>query len=195
MPNQTAPNQTAKNRNSSDQPLIFLDLDGVLSDFQGHAQQENKLKPNGKIDYEALDYEWWKTMPAFEGAREFYDGACKEGFVRFLTGPILNEACYAGKARWVQDFVRERGKFILEDLIICDSENKFLLAAPGRILVDDRVNNIKAWEAAGGIGILHAGDYKDTMKQLQEAVIKLAAVSNPSPAKKPVLKDHLPKFH
>ncbi len=167
--------QLAADQGNPQQPLIFLDLDGVLADFEGHARLENKYKPDGKVNYDALDYEWYVTMPAYKGARQFYDDVRKLGFTRFLTGPVLSEDCYAGKAHWVQDFVPERGKFILEDLIICDSENKFLVGAPGRILVDDRIANIKAWEAAGGTGILHNGDFKDTLKRLKDAVAKLNA--------------------
>ena len=178
-------NNITGSKTATPPPLIFLDLDGVLADFGNHAQSENKIKPDGKIDWDALDYTWWVTMPAYKGAREFYDETLKLGVVRFLTGPVLNESCYAGKAHWVQDFVPERGKDILEDLIICGSENKFLVAAQGRILVDDRASNIKEWIEAGGIGILHTGDFKDTMKKLREAVSKLTVGSRPSPPKPP----------
>ena len=183
------------NQGKANLPLIFLDLDGVLADFEGHARQENKFKSDGTVDYDALDYKWWITMPVFAGAREFYNEACKEGTVRFLTGPVLHETCYAGKAHWVKNFAPERGKYILEDLIICDSENKFLLSAPGRILVDDRISNIREWEAAGGIGILHTGSYKDTMSKLKAAVSKLSAGPKPLPAKKTGWKNHFPRFN
>ncbi len=178
------PSQTAHNQNSANHAHIFLDLDGVLADFELHAQQEKKYTPTGKIDYDALDYKWWSTMPAFDGAKEFYDAARKMGVVKFLTGPIANEECFSGKAHWVQTFVPERGKKILKDLIICASADKAYLARPNHILIDDRIDNIKAWQAAGGIGIHHTGDFGETMKKLQEAIATLAATSYVVPAKK-----------
>ena len=127
---------------------IFLDLDGVLADFQRHAEQQNKISSDGKIKREELDYNWWVTIPSCEGAREFYDAVQKMGIVKFLTGPMLNEECFSGKARWVQNFVPEKGKFILHDLIICSSKDKAYLARAQHILVDDRAENIRAWEEA-----------------------------------------------
>jgi hypothetical protein len=174
---------SAQNQNSTNQPHIFLDLDGVLADFDLHAHQENKIGPDGKLKYDELDYKWWSTMPAFEGAREFYDAARKLGIVKFLTGPMMSEECFSGKAHWVQEFVPERGKFILKDLIICPSSDKAYLARANHILVDDREENVRAWEAAGGVGIHHTGNLDDTMKKLQDAVAKLSAP--PLAVKKP----------
>jgi hypothetical protein len=169
-----------------------LDI-GVLADFEGHAHAEDKFKPNGRIDYDALDYSWWATMPAYEGARAFYDAACATAPTRFLTGPVLSEDCYAGKAHWVQGFVPERGKFVLEDLVICDSKSKFLLAAPNRILVDDRISNVKEWEEAGGIGILHTGNFAETLAKVKESVAKIKGPKvSPSQNARPI--QHFPNM-
>jgi hypothetical protein len=148
---------------------IFLDLDGVLADFDLHAANENKRNDDGTLKYDALDREWYRSMPAFEGAREFYDAAKKLAITKFLTGPVLSSDCFSGKADWVETFTGE-GKPALKKLIICASQDKHFLAAPNRILVDDREENIKDWIAAGGIGILHKGDFDETMKALQQAI-------------------------
>jgi hypothetical protein len=174
--------QPAENQNKAILPHIFLDLDGVLSDFDLHKRQEGKTLPGGATNYNALDYKWWSTMPVFDGAKEFYDAARKLGVVKFLTGPVPHEDCFAGKAHWVRNFVPERGKNILKDLIICSSGDKQFLARPNHILVDDRIANINEWRAAGGIGIHHTGDFAETMKQLQAAV---AQITTPAPVTKP----------
>lgn len=181
-----------QNQASSNQPYVFLDLDGVLADFDTHARQQGKLTPNGKVDYDALDYAWWATMPVYAGAKDFYDAVTRQAPTSFLTGPVLSEECYAGKAHWVQGFVPARGKFVLEDLIICDAKKKFLMAGPNRILVDDRIANVKAWEAAGGIGIHHTGNYAETLQRVKEAVAKIKAPAA-APVKKPGAKHHFPK--
>src|SRR5665213_3149655 len=128
------------------QPMIFLDLDGVLADFATHSPWGNKTT---SADALKLDYKWWATIPAFAAAKAFYDEVCQLGTVRFLSGCAASEACFAGKAHWVQAFVSERGS-ILTDLILCQKTEKYFLARPDRILVDDSPDNIKAWEAAGG---------------------------------------------
>jgi hypothetical protein len=155
------------------QVLIFLDLDGVIADFDTH--KKSKLKSDGKTDYDALDYAWWTTMPVFKGAKDFYYELRKQGQVRFLTGPVPLVDCFAGKAAWInKKFIPERGRWGLNDLIICHSKAKQLMAGPGRILVDDDKGNIARWNEAGGIGILHEGDYADTLKRVKKAVAGFA---------------------
>jgi hypothetical protein len=162
---------------------IFIDLDGVIADFDAHARVQGKYDPAGKVKWDELDYQWWATMPVCAGAKEFYDAAQKLGVVKFLTAPVLSEECFSGKAHWIQNFVPERGKFILLDLIICPSADKGYLAGSSRILVDDRQNNVKDWVEAGGIGIHHNGDFKETLQKLNDALKTLAAA--PKPQQKP----------
>jgi hypothetical protein len=177
--------QNAANQNDADEVLIFLDMDGVIANFMKHVDDQNKRTPEGEIDMAALDFEWWSTIPAFDGARKFYDDLCRQGRVRFLTGPSLHEGAYGGKAKWIKKFVPERGMHILRDLIVCHAKSKFLVAGPGRILVDDKEENIREWEAAGGIGILHTGDFKETRQKLREAVEQIKAGAKPSAAPVP----------
>jgi len=166
------PEAANNNAHDANQIHIFIDLDGVIADFDGHARAQGKYDQAGKAKWDELDYQWWATMPACAGAKEFYDAATKLGVVKFLTAPVLSEECFSGKARWIQDFVPERGKFILGDLII--GSDKSYLAGARRILIDDRLNNVKEWVDAGGIGIHHDGDFKETLKKLQDALAKLA---------------------
>jgi hypothetical protein len=155
---------------------IFLDLDGVMSDFDRHAHEQGKYTSDGKLKWDDLDYQWWSTMPVCDGAKDFYDAVKKIAVVKFLTAPVMSAECFGGKAKWVQDFLPERGKFALMDLII--TQDKHYFAGSRRILIDDREKNIKEWIAAGGIGIHHNGDFTATMQQLQVVVLKLTALEN-----------------
>lgn len=158
--------------------LIFLDLDGVIADFDMHADVHNKRLPDGKLDRESLDYEWWSSIPVFKGAHDFYDALRKIAHVKFLTGPMINPASHGGKAEWIRKFHPERGKWLLSDLIICPAKDKHLMAGPGRILIDDTKRNIDDWEAAGGIGIHHTGDFNQTLATLKK---RLQSVKAPQP--------------
>lgn len=151
---------------------IFLDMDGVISDFEFHAKAQGKYEEDGEtIKWDDLDYQWWITMPAVEGAREFYNALRKEARVKFLTGPVFSEDCFAGKAAWIKSFLPENGRNALRDLIICPSKNKFYLARENHILIDDRQVNIIDWNNYGGVGIHHQGDFNLTLNSLK-AVIK-----------------------
>jgi hypothetical protein len=149
------------------QTRTFIDLDGVLADFDLHATNEGKYTADGKVKWDELDYQWWITMPPCEGAKEFLDIAKKLSIVKFLTAPVPYTASFTGKADWIQAFIPERGRFALLDLIICRGKDKNFLAKPNHILIDDREKNIQEWVAAGGIGIHHKGDFVQTLKELQ----------------------------
>ena len=173
--------------------IIFLDIDGVVADFDTHLHTQNKTKPNGKIDHDALDYAWWSTIPIYEGARSFYDELTALNEVKFLTGPMVSVDCFAGKAAWISEkFLPDRGKWALTDLIICHSKRKNLMAAPNRILIDDRIENVESWRQAGGIGIHHQGDFTQTLAQVKRhtraeptAVPVKSSVKKTSPPPKP----------
>jgi hypothetical protein len=178
------------NKNDNDPPYppdtitIYLDMDGVVADFDGHAKTAGKQDGQGKPKYNELDRAWYASMPATEGAKDFYDAAKKLGVVKFLTGPIMNPDCFSGKADWVMKFVPEAGRNILGDLIIAHSKDKQYLAKPRRILIDDRIQNINQWIAEGGIGIHHKGDFAETLKELQKVVAELKAAKPAAPQKK-----------
>jgi hypothetical protein len=160
----------AKKNTDPNSIIIFFDIDGVLGDFDSHARARGKMKPDGKVDYEALEQEWWASMPVYDGARALVQAARKLGAVRFLTGPIPSPTCYGGKAEWVKNFQPEKGRFGLMDLIICPASDKGLMAGPRRILIDDRIENVEGWRAAGGIGIHHTGDFTQTFAKVAQAV-------------------------
>ena len=159
---------------------IFIDLDGVVADFDAHIEATGKRDAQGRNKWNELDYDWWAKMPPAPGAREFFNEAKKLGEVRFLTAPVLSEDCFAGKAAWVRKFVPEEGKSALKRLIMASSKDKYYLAAADRILVDDRKENVDAWTKAGGIGIHHAGDFTKTLASLKAAIHKNSSPSLPS---------------
>jgi 5'(3')-deoxyribonucleotidase len=163
---------------------IFSDMDGVLTNFDAHAKANDKFNEKGQPKWEELDFDWWKTMPAYEGAKTFFDDLGKRGNTRFLSAPILNAGCFRGKAEWIREFMRNR--FGLLKLVIARAEDKNLMARPHHILVDDRQKNIDEWVAAGGIGILHKGDYADTLKRIDEAMDEYRRNHAATPPKPPV---------
>lgn len=158
--------------------LIFSDLDGVLTDFDSHAKAHGKFNEKGQPKWDELDYAWWSTMPAYDGAKKFYDDLRARGRTRMLTAPIMNSGSFQGKAEWVKEFRRSR--FGLLDLVIAKADDKRLLARPNHILVDDRQKNVDEWNEAGGIGILHTGDYADTLKRVDEAMAQYRRDNDPS---------------
>lgn len=165
---------------------IFVDLDGVLADFEAHLHACGKVKEDGSPQWDALDHEWWAGIPVFHGAKKFYHDLKELGLVKFLSAPVPGVDSFSGKAHWIANaFLPQRGRFALLDLILCSGKDKQYLAGPSRVLVDDRIKNINEWVAAGGIGVHHKGDFAQTLQAVREAVAgirqKASAPAAPAP--------------
>jgi len=149
-------------------PRLYLDLDGVMANFDAH------FPALFGVDHRAMadDAMWaiinahpsyFRDMPPFEGAKEFFDG------ISYLD-PIILTACprsdYPNVARQKRAWVREHlsGDCII--LPVMGGRNKPLfMHAPGDILIDDFKKNTGAWEAEGGVAILHT-DFVSTSYSL-----------------------------
>lgn len=55
-----------------DDIVIFLDLDGVIADFDSHLHAEGKAKEDGSPKWNELDLAWWTGIPVYHGAKKFY---------------------------------------------------------------------------------------------------------------------------
>ncbi|MEO5348949.1 MAG: hypothetical protein H7836_04825 [Magnetococcus sp. YQC-3] len=135
---------------------IFLDVDGVLADFEKHLLDIYKIDINtinkDEIPWDYIGYEFYSTIPIFDGAKNFYKTISDLYNVYILSGTILTPGCYSGKAEWIKTVLGDN-LYDLRKVIFCLSKNKKLLAAPGRILIDDFGRNINEWIQEGGIGI------------------------------------------
>jgi 5'(3')-deoxyribonucleotidase len=147
---------------------IFIDLDGVLADFISAAfvvhlshydpttyprMEWSIAKVLGitedqfwqKID--AAEPNFWPKLSPYEWSEAIVAHAqASAERVAFLSTPSLHPSCHYGKRQWASKY------FPKVELILCKS--KELLAAPGRILIDDNDGNVTKWRKAGGIGIL-----------------------------------------
>ena len=157
-------------------PTLYLDMDGVVADFDGYAEKMlgaehkvndvwpysvwQKLLENQRL-YRDLD----KTVEA-DALVEYCRYFCKiRGYnLHFLTAvPKGNDVHWAfyDKVVWVQNYYPDIavhfGPF---------SKDKQVHCKPGDILIDDRNSNISEWQAAGGIAILHKGDLGNTISLL-----------------------------
>lgn len=137
---------------------LYLDLDGVMADFDAH------FPALFGVDHrEMLDDDMWSTinthpsyfadMPVCPGALEFFEE------IRHLE-PIILTACpksnYAHVARQKRAWVRRHLSVDCIILPVMGGKNKGLfMHAPGDVLIDDYERNCDAWRAEGGVAIMH----------------------------------------
>jgi len=145
--------------------IVFLDLDGVLVDFNKTA-----TKILG-VEYPPKKWHWYEDTP---GGFEKINNACTTHFwanldwtpdghdifrlvvsyvkpenIYFLTCPMPNLESATGKAIWVNKHLPVYNKRLI---ITCAP--KHLFAGPDKLLIDDKDENVINFARKGGSSIL-----------------------------------------
>ena len=138
-------------------PQIFLDLDGVLSDFDGHYEALFEVRPN-QDTYDPPDFwdrirehgRFFRTQPMMKDAMVLWN-AVKHLRPIILTG-IPRSIPHVGhqKRQWVDEHL---GRDV--QVYCCPSKDKCKWGKPGDILVDDRIKYSGYWIEMGGVFIHH----------------------------------------
>ncbi|MBN2618175.1 MAG: hypothetical protein JXR64_07655 [Spirochaetales bacterium] len=154
--------------------IIYLDLDGVCSNFIKSAIIANNLNFNSTVELWKRDYkgqfsafkvfgisnsefwknielqgeEFWSEMEEYSWFFPLYNRLKDYGEVIFLTSPSQSPLSHSGKIKWIQKRFTKNFK----DYII--TPRKELLANKNSILIDDYPENILNFENSGGKGIL-----------------------------------------
>ena len=156
---------------------IYLDMDGVVADFDaeatkiiGYSHPANERWPDADWAKLRSNPRFYRDLPLMPDARrlvttvlELADRTNRD--VKFLTAvPQDNDFPWAfqDKMIWKQrhfgDIPIWFGPY---------SHDKRHWARPGDVLIDDRRSNIEQWREAGGIGILHHGDVDQSLDKLR----------------------------
>ncbi len=153
---------------------IFIDMDGVLVDFlAGVSKMIGKpltSDAKGHSEYDArkqelTDKRLFRNLPPMVDYHELI------GYVKhtalpweILTaaGTVNRETVVYDKNEWIKQYV---DPFIVVTCTYSGTQ-KAAFARDGNVLIDDRKENIDAWEDAGGIGVLHTSA-ENTIKALK----------------------------
>lgn len=153
-------------------PTIFLDLDGVMADFNNgffahHGVYPQDLEHDRSQIWVMIGQtqNYWEELPLMSGAHDLWNRVSNYN-VTVLTGCPRDgyDIAAAGKRRWV---AKHWGPDV--EVITCRSDDKqSFMRAPGDILIDDWSDNIARWNNAGGRGLhfLHAKQALDLFDQI-----------------------------
>lgn len=157
---------------------VFLDVDGVMADFNKAAIKELGMHPRDYEKYHGQDLFWKKIyavdnfffeLELMHDAYDLFNGVKQLGFnPTFLTGLPRSEgfAVPADKQKqmWIEKY------FPGSSVICCKSKNKYLhMKHHGDVLIDDWVKYMKIWQNAGGKFILHK-NANDSLIELKEYI-------------------------
>jgi len=158
--------------------LILLDLDGVLVDFVsgclkalGRNEKHDDVKSwNFYKEWGISDKEFWGkcstpgfwyNLELYPWAKEFYKSLKDYGDVIISTSPSSDTLCVQEKIAFCQD------KLGIKSRNMMVGSRKELLARPGRILIDDYVENINNFNKNGGTGLLFKQPWNDGIDRNQ----------------------------
>ena len=155
--------------NENQQYKIFVDMDGVLVDFEdGYERLTGK---NIKGNHVKGDADFWQPITDagikfWAGLKWMPDGKELWSYIKpynpkILSAPSREESSKIGKHVWVKNNISDT------KLILRSAERKQELSELNAILIDDREDNIQQWKDAGGIGILHTSA-NNTINELEK---------------------------
>ena len=133
---------------------LFLDLDGVLADFDRGVREVTGRSPE-----ELPLHRMWSALaraPRFFETLSFLHDAealwrfCAPHHPTILTGLPIGSWAPGQKRRWV---ARMLGAHV--PVITCMSRDKPRWSGPGHVLVDDRASARDRWERKGGTFVHH----------------------------------------
>jgi 5'(3')-deoxyribonucleotidase len=156
------------------EPVIYLDLDGVCTDYVSAAIRSLGRQPDEVMAYwqntmpgeyriplvlgverstywetiTALGESFWSGLEAYNWFDDLYSALSNIAPVIFLTAATRAPESLSGKVKWLQARFGER----FRDYII--TAHKQQLAGSGAVLIDDYNYNIDRFSQAGGSGVL-----------------------------------------
>lgn len=151
-------------------------MDGVLSDFKKKYVELFNVNPSGYRERKEEEDGYWDQ---FVNGRNFekldwYPGGVElmkeirqlDISIEILTssgGKKHHEAVAEQKKVWL----KIQG-FTCPINVVPGRDKKAAFATPDSILIDDTADVIEGFNAAGGIGILHTGDVRQTIETLKK---------------------------
>ncbi len=161
---------------------LYLDMDGVVADFDEYAHRMLGVPPSGGIYPDEIWIKLAANPRLYRDLKKTPDAdelvaECKKlchdlGWeLKFLTAvPKGNDVPWAfyDKMTWAL--------FFFPDIPVMFgpySKDKHHHCRRGDVLIDDRTSNIEEWTAAGGFGIQYnvTQDVKKTLEQIRLAIV------------------------
>ena len=147
--------------------MIFVDMDGVLADFDTHYFNHFRERPTRWPKPDTTDWakvasvpDFFRTIPLMRDAGDLLAGLHPRPW-QILTGcPKSIDTSNNQKREWAS------GKFDPPRTVTCcRAREKCLHGKPGDVLIDDYLKYRDLWIAMGGIFIHHTSA-RESLRQL-----------------------------
>ena len=137
---------------------VYFDVDNTLTDYLGQIKKMN-LKHNDTVKDENIEF--WSKAEWLPLSKEMLNFSKKYFDTKLLTAAPDYNAPKNGKLEWIKNNIGD-----IETIFTRRGTEKAKYATPTSILIDDSLENIKAFTKAGGIGILFKNNSGEITQQL-----------------------------
>ena len=171
------------------QPIVYLDMDGVLADFFGGVEflygvEHWKELTNDKtkdLKKQVIDRitgtDFFAVLPKFPTADALIDMVKKftGGKFSINTSPLRGDHDNSAKYKkvWISNNIEQPDEIIVTGRKESYAKDKG--TGTPNILIDDRPINIQRWQAAGGYGILYQAN-RDQLTKVQKGLEDYAKI-------------------
>jgi len=148
---------------------LYIDLDGVMADFDGAFPAIFGLDHRSLADDEMWGHinshpSFFRDLPPMAGALDFFRSVEHLNPVILTACPKSNYPHVAAQKRaWVRAHLSQT---CLVLPVLGGRHKPLFMHQAGDVLIDDFGKNCAAWTAAGGIAIKHEGDWATTRSAL-----------------------------
>ena len=159
--------ELAQLNENEEQYYIYLDMDGVVADFDKRFQDLSGLLPQSYIDKYGKNAFWdlidekhkvsfWRGIEIMPGAKKLVDFVSKYPY-EMLTAPSVKKQSVIGKSLWIRDKV---GTLYPSQPKVTyraakEKHNVKSDLTKNDILIDDKKSTIDSWNAKGGTAIFY----------------------------------------
>jgi 5'(3')-deoxyribonucleotidase len=161
--------------------MIYLDMDGVFADFDGHHEKLFGRRPTRWPNPDTANWgainragDFFRTMPVMADAPEL---------LRFVVDELGERPMFlTGVAPSITDMKRQKQEWAAEHfpgipVIGCPARVKCRYCEQGDVLVDDMLKYRVDWERVGGVFIHHTSA-DNSIRELRQWYESLSHVSS-----------------
>ena len=157
---------------------LYLDMDGVLADFnKAYTQYDPYKEDRKKFRSAVMEYKIFEDLDFMPDTQELLNHVSRLNDVRveILTSmgthdPIQGDAAKTQKIKWLN-----KHNIPYKPNFTRNKEEKANYASPTSILIDDSSGCIGPFIAAGGHGILHSHS-SETIRILDSTILQIRAI-------------------